>query len=49
MLVLMQAPSSPGYELCPTRRPVVTISSPMEDREDEDGCEAISTHDSDLH
>lgn len=26
-----------GYELLPTRRPVVTISSPMDDREDDDG------------
>jgi hypothetical protein len=31
---------------CCTRRPVVTISSPIEEREDEDGCEAISTQDS---
>lgn len=31
---------------CCTRRPVVTISSPIEDREDEEGCEAISTQDS---
>lgn len=29
-----------------TRRPVVTISSPREDSEEEDGCEDISTHDS---
>ena len=33
---------------CCTRRPVVTISSPIEEREEEDGCEAISTHDSEV-
>jgi hypothetical protein len=31
---------------CWTRRPVVTISSPTEDREEEEGWEDISTHDS---
>ncbi len=30
----------------PTRRPVVIISSPMDEREDDDGWDAISTHDS---
>lgn len=33
---------------CCTRKPVVTISSPMEDKEEEDCCEDISTHDSAL-
>lgn len=33
---------------CWTRRPVVTISSPMEDKEEEEGCEDISTQDSTL-
>lgn len=27
---------------------MVTISSPMEEREEEEGCEAISTQDSDI-
>jgi hypothetical protein len=33
-------------ESCRTRRPVVTISSPIEEREDEEGWEEISTQDS---
>jgi hypothetical protein len=31
---------------CCTRSPVVTISSPMEDRDEDDGWEEISTQDS---
>ena len=37
-----------GYELLPTLRPVVTMSSPMDDRDDDDGCEATSTQDSEF-
>ncbi len=29
-----------------TRRPVVTISSPIDDKDDDEGCDDISTHDS---
>lgn len=36
------------FESFCTRRPVVTISSPIEDREDEEGCDDISTQDSSL-
>jgi hypothetical protein len=35
-----------GLGACDTRNPVVTISSPMEESDDEDGSEDISTQDS---
>lgn len=35
-----------GVDSCWTRSPVVTISSPIEEREEEDGWEDISTQES---
>jgi len=32
--------------LLPTWRPVVAISSPSDDNDEDEGCDAISTHDS---
>jgi hypothetical protein len=37
-----------GYELLPTLNPVVTMSSPMDDKDDDDGCEETSTQDSEF-
>lgn len=34
------------FESCCTRRPVVTISSVADDKDDEEGCEETSIHDS---
>ena len=35
-----------GYEVLPTLSPVVTISSPMLDKDEDEGCDATSTQDS---
>jgi hypothetical protein len=37
-----------GYKLLPTLNPVVTISSPIDDNDDDDGCEDTSTQDSEF-